>query len=107
MQDFLTPKRNRLTIENLEACLLVHQAQEFDGFDFEVTPEMIQKYQNLGKKNEKMEVEKAISGKPSPIDKNEEIRLEKERNNRDTSPENLKNEIISYLSSLFIKTPPP
>ena len=29
-------KKNRLTTENLEACLLIHQTQEFDWYDFEM-----------------------------------------------------------------------
>jgi len=48
MQDFKTEKRNRLTTENLETSLLVFQA--FNEFDFEISPNMMEKYKNLWKK---------------------------------------------------------
>lgn len=34
MQDFKTPKRNRLTVQNIESCMLIYQA--FGNSDFEL-----------------------------------------------------------------------
>ena len=50
MEDFVTPKRNRMTSENLEACLLIHQAQEFDGYDFEINNDMFENLPKFKKK---------------------------------------------------------
>lgn len=52
IEDFATPKKSRLTTENLEACLIVQQAQQFEGYDFEITSDMLSKYQTNGYNSE-------------------------------------------------------
>ena len=48
LKDFKTHRRNRLSTENLEACLFLYQ--KFGEEDFVCTPEMYVKYNNIWKK---------------------------------------------------------
>lgn len=51
LKEFKTKKRSRLTVKNLEACLLVYQAYG-ETTDSIVTPEMIQRYKMIGHENQ-------------------------------------------------------
>lgn len=55
LKDFKTQRRNRLSTENLEACLLIYQ--KFGEAEFLVTPAMLNRYDNLWKKPVKKLVE--------------------------------------------------
>ena len=48
MRDFRTPKRSRLTTENLEACLLSYQAWHSE--DVKITQGMLNRYADIWKK---------------------------------------------------------
>jgi len=58
MRDFRTPKRSRLTTENLEACLLNYQA--FKSEDLALTFSMIQRYPHIWKKARSIEEKEEI-----------------------------------------------
>jgi len=109
MEDFITPKRNRLTAENLEACLLIHQTQDYEGYDFEMTQQMLINYQNLGNEEGKTQLnvinqKDEATMQEEKTDQHIEV-IPPEKNVINRNPEVLKEDLAALISSLFLKTP--
>ena len=118
IEDIMTPKRNRLTTENLEACLIIHQAQEYEGYDFEITEDMLSRYHNLGKSTREEEKTQEIQPilNPSPRSQPattivqqappsiEHLHIEVSNNNSNTA-QIVRQELANYFSSLTIQSP--
>ena len=71
--DIKTPKRSRMTVENLEACLLINQ--DFGKTDSFVNENMLARYQNIWKDNSRRQKSQLASNQVSnsPDQKKTEI----------------------------------
>lgn len=118
IEDIMTPKRNRLTTENLEACLIIHQAQEYEGYDFEITEDMLNRYHNLGKPSKKeeriQEIQPILDPNPRPQSTTaivqqaspsiEHLHIEVSNNNTNTALI-VRQELANYFGNLTLQSP--